>query len=300
MNLRQYGDFRTISGIGLVLLGLIFFAATQGLFGLDWGNSWPAYLLVLGVLGVLGALTNEAPQTRAAVATFGVFLTLLSLFFFATTLGYVSWGDQAVLWPIYPLILGVALLAGYWAGGSAQPGYLTGGLILVVLGGVFLVITLFLGWAWFTGFWERLPVDWGRHWPLALLLASVVLFVAAFLVGTRQARPGPVIFGTILLGLGLFFYATTLGWISQDAQGRWWPVYPLIVGLALLVGYFASAQEQRGLLISGLIVAAAGAVALLTLLIFGDGGFARGWPLVLVLIGVVLLFLRARPTPHPR
>ena len=45
MNLRQYGDSRTIGGIGLVLLGMLFFAATFGLFGLTWGNSWPAYLL---------------------------------------------------------------------------------------------------------------------------------------------------------------------------------------------------------------------------------------------------------------
>ena len=47
-----------------------------------------------------------------------------------------------------------------------------------------------------------------------------------------RRRAGLVIGGTIPLLVGAFFFATTIGILSWEDQGRLWPVYLLIVGVA--------------------------------------------------------------------
>ncbi len=52
----------------------------------------------------------------------------------------------------------------------------------------------------------------------------------------QRDREGNLVGGLILLGLGIFFLLIELG-IIRDFK-RFWPVALIIVGLALIVGYF--------------------------------------------------------------
>ena len=105
-----------------------------------------------------------------------VYILLLGTFFFATTTGVLSWSDQGSLWPIYPLIVGVAFFAAYFASGREQAGYLVPGAILSLVGLVFLGITL-------TG----ASYDYiGKIWPIFLIIAGVILLVGPRLRWTER------------------------------------------------------------------------------------------------------------------
>jgi hypothetical protein len=90
-------------------------------------------------------------------------MLLMETFFFATTRGVVSWD----LWPIYPLILGMALLAGFFAYGRDQPVWLQGA------GWLIGTSILFLAIIWTTGSLHAI----GKLWPLLIVLGGVLLIL---------------------------------------------------------------------------------------------------------------------------
>ncbi len=51
------------SGIWLVLLGCWFQMVTLHLFGLTYGNSWPALLIICGLSLTIRAVTGQPPMT---------------------------------------------------------------------------------------------------------------------------------------------------------------------------------------------------------------------------------------------
>src|SRR5438105_1092480 len=116
MNTKQYTNNNIAGGILLIALGLIFFAATQGVLNLDWGNIWPAFVMLPGVIGIGQAFAVQDSKRRAGQVFGSAILILLGAYFFATTMGVLSWG----LWPIYPLIVGVAFLAAYITSGFEE------------------------------------------------------------------------------------------------------------------------------------------------------------------------------------
>src|SRR5215217_5361702 len=105
-----------VPGLLLILLGVAFMVATLGVYDFNWGNTWPAFPIVLGITFIVQAFTAEEDR-RANLVGAGTTLVLLGVFFFATTLGYVGWGEQGTLWPFYVIIPGVAALAAYAASG---------------------------------------------------------------------------------------------------------------------------------------------------------------------------------------
>jgi hypothetical protein len=157
-------------GLVLIVLGLVFFAITQGLISWDWLNLnwsvlWPAVTILLGGAIFAGAFTRVG-QTRTAAATFGAMVVLLGLFFFATTLGYLAWEDQGRLWPIYPLSLGLALLVGYVVSGQQDRSYLISGLAVGVISLILLAITVTQTYLYVT-----------QVWPIALIIVGVLLIM---------------------------------------------------------------------------------------------------------------------------
>jgi hypothetical protein len=51
------GSFRErLGGYWLVIVGLYGLINTYGLFGLDWGTSWPIFIIALGIRVMLGGL----------------------------------------------------------------------------------------------------------------------------------------------------------------------------------------------------------------------------------------------------
>src|SRR4051812_34947127 len=112
---NNYGG--AAGGAILIVLGLVFLAATQGFLSLDWGTIWPVFPMVAGAACLAQAFLVEDKQRRGGLVLGGMIPLLVGAFFFATTMGLISWSDQGTLWPVYPLIIGVAFFTAYFASG---------------------------------------------------------------------------------------------------------------------------------------------------------------------------------------
>ncbi|HEX8600666.1 MAG TPA: DUF5668 domain-containing protein [Chloroflexia bacterium] len=174
MDTKGYQNSSVAGGLTLIVLGLIFFAVTQGALDLNWGNVWPAFIMLAGVAALVRAFTVSDVRARSGIVLGGMIPLLLGAFFFAITLGLISWGDQGTLWPIYPLIVGVAFFAAYFASGRQMTGYLIPGGILTLVALAFLGIML--SDASFGAI--------GKLWPIFLIFGGLLLLVLP-----RVSRP---------------------------------------------------------------------------------------------------------------
>ncbi|MBN1886570.1 MAG: hypothetical protein JW850_01215 [Thermoflexales bacterium] len=164
----------------LIAVGVWFLAQNVGIELPSLGEIWPA-LLVLGGLVALGNYVSG--HNRDSDQIFSAVLgLLLGAFFFVFTLGLslplpgleegVGWEDMARLWPVFPLIVGLAILAQFVVGPKRDWGGLTFGLLALVVGVVALPFTL--------GMW---PADLGlalfKFWPLALIVVGLAALLQA-------------------------------------------------------------------------------------------------------------------------
>ena len=103
---------------------------------------WPAIVVLVGILFWLGFIFGH--DHDPGLAFVGTIVTLTGLFFFLFTfnvdlfgLGTVDWSDMRLLWPAFPLIVGIAFVVLWAAGRFRDWGVLipAGILILVGLGG---------------------------------------------------------------------------------------------------------------------------------------------------------------------
>ncbi len=296
METRNLRSGTVQAALFLILFGMVFLAATMEIGGLNWGNIWPAFVMIVGLAPMAQVLiTRDVGQIRRGWAVLvGSFTLLLGAFFFVFTLGLASWSDQERLWPFYLLILGAAALVSYVASGLQRNGLLVVGVLFVLLGVSFLVATLsgiLYDWDW----WQRYGIDtwfggeWARTWwPVYPMAVGLALLVVAALVGDLRVRSGLVLAGSIPFLVGVFFLATTLGVISWEDQGRLWPIYPLIVGVGALAAYLLSNGTQRGYLVPAAIFGVIGLVFLPVVLI-NNSLIGQIWPVFLIVAGALLL-----------
>ena len=97
------------TGLGLIGLGIAFLVATLA----GWDRFWPVFPL-LGGLAFLVAYIGSGFKDSGFV-WIGVAATLVGLFFFGFTLGIWEWEEMRELWPIFPLIAGIAFIATFLA-----------------------------------------------------------------------------------------------------------------------------------------------------------------------------------------
>jgi hypothetical protein len=166
------------------------------------------------------------------------------------------------------------------------------GILLILIGGVFLLINLA---NWLFGA-IGIEVDASGLWPLILVIAGVVFYLPFLLWWReRQSWIGLLVPGTLLLANGLLL-------LYQSMTGHWetwayaWTIEPIAVGLSLFLMYLLGKQD-RGLLIAAGIV---GGIGLVMLVIFGSfmgGPLIRiAGPLLLIASGgIVLLASLLRP-----
>jgi hypothetical protein len=167
MQTRQVSNGATVAGIILIVLGVVFFVATQGVFDLDWSNIWPIFPMLVGAGIIAIAFTADNPGARAGAVIGGTIPLLVGAFFFAVTMGAFQWGDMGTLWPVFPIIVGLAFVAGYFAGNREQPGLLWPAAIIGGIGVIFLIIT-------------ATSVGYGiitQLWPLVLIAAGVLMLI---------------------------------------------------------------------------------------------------------------------------
>lgn len=157
------------AGLSLIGLGVAFLVASW----VGWDKAWPIFPLFGGLTFLVGYFVGG--RRDEGFVFLGTAAFLLGLFFFGFTLGYWEWGEMSVLWPVFPLIGGVALVALFLADRKHDAGLLAIGLVALVVGGAGLAYTH-----------GRIGTDIVQYWPILLVLAGVVGLIGALFRGGRR------------------------------------------------------------------------------------------------------------------
>lgn len=157
------------AGLGLIAVGIAFVIAQV----IGWDRIWPLFPMVAGI-GFLAWYAYTSFKD-AGLVFIGITGLLAGLFFFGFTLGIWEWGQMSDLWPVFPLIAGVAFLAQFVAERGRDMGTLGIGCAALIVGAVGLAFTF--------GLVSR---EIWRLWPLLLILMGVLSLVGGLLRGFRR------------------------------------------------------------------------------------------------------------------
>ena len=140
---------------------------------------WPVFVLVPGLAALAGYVLGE--DHEPGLAFVGTAATLLGVFFFMTTLGIggLEVSDMGRLWPVYPLIGGVAFFV-QWVASSFRD---WGALIpagIAILVGLFGLVAVVVGR---TALFANLLLN---GWPVILILIGLSLVVGYFVNTARR------------------------------------------------------------------------------------------------------------------
>ncbi len=132
---RQAG--RLFWGAALIVLGAWFLMGRLGIDLPDLDQLWPIFPTLGGIMFLLGWAASG--DSDPGLVWPGVTATLVGLFFFLFTFGLfgIEWDDMSRLWPIFPLIGGLAFVATWFAGKFKEGGLLvpgTAGMAVGILG----------------------------------------------------------------------------------------------------------------------------------------------------------------------
>jgi hypothetical protein len=181
---------RPAVGIAIVLVavGVFFLLSNLGVFqGYDVnpGDLWPGLLVLGGLAFWLQFLLGGAHDPGLVFV--GTAALLLGAFFFLITLNVrvpfenarlgarFDWGDNEYLWPVYPLVGGIAfILLGLL---DRDWGAFGLGVVAAVVGAVSLPFTL--------GILEDTE-KLAQYWPLLLVLIGVLVLLRAVIYAARS------------------------------------------------------------------------------------------------------------------
>lgn len=156
---------------------------------------------------------------------------------------------------------------------------IVGGLILILVGTLFLLMQFFPGLA------DR--IDLANQWPL-IIVAIGAFFLLAALIGT----PPLAIPGSIIAGIGGILH-------YQNLSGNWaswayiWALIPGFVGVGTILMHMLQGQFRRGVREGGsLLVISAIMFVVFAAFFNGLGGIGQYWPVLLILAGGWLLIKR--------
>ncbi len=152
-----------------------------------------------------------------------------------------------------------------------------GGLILILVGGVFLLLQIFPGLAG--------QFNPALYWPLIIVAVGVFFLLAAVLGAPPLAVPGAIIAG---IGVLLYYQNLSGDWASWSYA---WSLIPGFVGLGLILMGLLD-RENREVIRSGLLL------VIISLVLFAVfAGFLSGlsivgklWPLLLIIAGIWILW----------
>lgn len=164
-------DSRQALGVFMVVIGTLFLLVNNHLLWFGWEALWPVFPLLIGIFLLRVFVTRRKPRQLFT----GLFLTMMAIFFFVFSVGLVSWESMDALWPTFPLIIGLSLLAlvGVVEESSSA---------LVV--GLGFVIFAVVGYFGATGaIQSRMSEPIVRLWPIVLIAAGALVYLR----GRREA-----------------------------------------------------------------------------------------------------------------
>jgi hypothetical protein len=160
----------------LVWIGVYFALAQLGVDVPGIEQVWPILPVIGGLFFYLGFLVN--PRAYGLVFP-GTLFFLCGLFFLPFSLGLLEWESMERLWPVFPLIMGLAFVALWMANLGRVLGLLIPAGLFLSAGMVGLALTL----TPLSGVVQTIG------WPIALLAAGgAVLMFTVVGLGLRIAR----------------------------------------------------------------------------------------------------------------
>lgn len=169
---RRWGAL--VPGLLLVLFGVWFLLDNLGIVTVSIGQLWPIFPLLFGLAMLTGGATHGRRGRRDEGAVMvGTWATLIGLFFFTFTLGWVSWDAMAQLWPAFVLIGGLGFLLGFLASGLRDWGLFIVGSLAVAFG----VLAFFFTFGVFSPTFAAFIVPYLG--PIALIVGGIGLLLSA-------------------------------------------------------------------------------------------------------------------------
>jgi hypothetical protein len=163
-----------ITALTLIIIGGYFLLVNLNFIpALGMSQLWPGIVMLVGILFWLGFIFGK--DHDPGLAFVGTIVTLVGLFFFAFTLninlfglGRVDWSDMSLLWPVFPLIVGIAFVVLWIAGRFRDWGILVPAFVLLLVGIGGLSFTLGK-----VPFFQNV-LQW---WPLLLIGAGLLVLL---------------------------------------------------------------------------------------------------------------------------
>lgn len=152
-----------------------------------------------------------------------------------------------------------------------KPHNLFWGVLLIVLGGIFLAGNLS-------------PMGMETLWPIFPLAIGL-----AFIVGYFKNRNnyGLLMPGSILIVVGLlFFYCNFFGWWHMEDA---WPIFIMAPAVGFIAMYYGGPRED-GLLVPATILFGLGLIFFLV-----NSGFGDYWPVLLIIAGGAMILFKGLP-----
>lgn len=164
--MQQQRSSNALPAFFLMLTGVWLMASGLGMDLPNASQMWPALLLMFG-LTVMG---QYAANRAEGLVFVGVAALLLGAFFLLFTLGIAPWSQMRLLWPTFPLIIGIAFFALFMADGLTDasllgPAYVIGGFGLVAFPFTLGAIA------------SPVLVGVARFWPVLLVLSLGAFFL---------------------------------------------------------------------------------------------------------------------------
>lgn len=158
---------KEMPGVVLALAGLLFLLVSNRILWFGWDSGWPLFLLLIG-----GFLLKIFSDRRDPEQLFGgLFLIFLGFFFLLFTAGFQPWDAIVRLWPTFPMITGISLLA--MAGVKKR----SAGLFVSGITAVILSIACYTYTAGAID--EKIASPFIRLWPLLLIAGGVFMYMRA-------------------------------------------------------------------------------------------------------------------------
>lgn len=169
-----------VPGLLLMLFGVWLLARNLGWEPPGLDVLWPAFPLIFGVAFLFQYLLGG--RKDSGLVFVGVAATLVGAFFFAFTLGRLSWSQMDHYWPVFVLIGGLAFFA-QWLTNPGQRGLLIPATFALVVGLVALFFTLRFAS-------PELVRQASKLWPLVLILLGFLILLGQFFQGKRDEDEG--------------------------------------------------------------------------------------------------------------
>lgn len=153
---------RMLIGVGLIAVGVLFLMVSNDIL-LGWEHVWPLFPLASGMFLLRARKSRRGPW----LVFTGVLGTLLGLFFLLFSTGIFGWDRMAVLWPMFPAFAGLAFIGESLVTRDSNPSFIVGSTIVLFAAVSFLLESGQVN--------PRVAAPFIRFWPLALILAGVIL-----------------------------------------------------------------------------------------------------------------------------